>query len=429
MSKILKELSPQLRNRAAKKAAIKYGYDRQGFKLKDHSKNDDFKLPDEFKASKLKDQVRYFSEVPKEYKNKLQAIVDEINKHAENILVYDKHYKMYHALKFSGSVGKSIFFDSSDDTGPFSENDPAYIVATIRDSGLVEPKKGFSKEGKRIISTDDYYRNVSNFDGRNNSIFGVWSYKNPTDSKPFLETKMGFFDYLELPSSLRSKLIRFFNTLKAEIIKDPKIDKLKDTSYSDWANADDKDKYLEEETNNYKQLSEIEKKKLGQKILRGFEFLSTGLKDKKLTREKALGLFKDLLNSIYDTGVVNKQVLVKVVHDLPSQKPKPNQQDKSKDITLEDIQKLLKLIKESKGKSSKKGQPKQEEPKEEPVDSYKAVSDFLDSSVGKTFKQRLSRMSSSREKADAIIQLVSKLPGMGIADVRRSVSNKFKTKD
>jgi hypothetical protein len=101
----------------------------------------------------------------------------------------------------------------------------------------------------------------------------------------------------------------------------------------------------------------------------------------------------------------------------------------SKDITLEDIKKLLELIKEEKGKASKKSKPKQEQPQEQPVDSSKAVSDLLDSSVGKTFKQRLSRMGSNRDKADAIIQLLGKLPGMSIADVRRSVSNKFRTKD
>jgi hypothetical protein len=38
-------------------------------------------------------------------------------------------------------------------------------------------------------------------------------------------------------------------------------------------------------------------------------------------------------------------------------------------------------------------------------------------------------MGSNRDKADAIIQLLGKLPGMSIADVRRSVSNKFRTKD
>ena len=103
--------------------------------------------------------------------------------------------------------------------------------------------------------------------------------------------------------------------------------------------------------------------------------------------------------------------------------------NESKDITLEDIKKLLELIKEEKGKASKKSKPKQEEPQEQPVDSSKAVSDLLDSSVGKTFKQRLSRMGSNRDKADAIIQLLVKLPGMSIADVRRSVSNKFRTKD
>lgn len=101
----------------------------------------------------------------------------------------------------------------------------------------------------------------------------------------------------------------------------------------------------------------------------------------------------------------------------------------SKDITLEDIKKLLELIKEEKGKASKKSKPKQEQPQEQPVDSSKAVSDLLDSSVGKTFKQRLSRMGSNKDKADAIIQLLVKLPGMSIADVRRSVSNKFRTKD
>lgn len=104
-------------------------------------------------------------------------------------------------------------------------------------------------------------------------------------------------------------------------------------------------------------------------------------------------------------------------------------QKESKDITLEDIKKLLQLIQEEKGKDSKKSKPKQEQPQEQPVDSSKAVSDLLDSSVGKTFKQRLSRMGSNRDKADAIIQLLGKLPGMSIADVRRSVSNKFRTKD
>lgn len=188
-----------------------------------------------------------------------------------------------------------------------------------------------------------------------------------------------------------------------------------------------------------KQLSEIEMKKLGQKISRGFDFLTTGLKDKKLTKEKALGLFQELLSSLYNTGVVNKQVLVKVVHDLPSQKPKPNEQDELSEnkITIEDVRELYELLnilkevreeEENKEEEPTEEEPTEEEPKEEPKEeepeeeqeeepkeeippAEDLVSALLQTSVGKKFSRFVDN-SDNAGKAEMIIQLSKKLPGL-----------------
>lgn len=180
-----------------------------------------------------------------------------------------------------------------------------------------------------------------------------------------------------------------------------------------------------------KQLSEVEKKKLGQKIARGFDYLTTGLVDKKLTREKALGLFKELLDSIYNTGVVNKQVLVKTVQDLPHKKPNPNQQDESKTLELSDIERLLEYIQEAE-KQEPKSKKEKETPKpkeEEPVSPSKAIEKFQNSTAASNLKADLKRMSSRGDKIQAILQLLRSLPGISDTAIRRAIVNAFKTKN
>ena len=180
-----------------------------------------------------------------------------------------------------------------------------------------------------------------------------------------------------------------------------------------------------------KQLSEVEKKKLGQKIARGFDYLTTGLVDKKLTREKALGLFKELLDSIYNTGVVNKQVLVKTVQDLPHKKPNPNQQDESKTLELSDIERLLEYIQEEE-KQEPKSKKEKETPKpkeEEPVSPSKAIEKFQNSTAASNLKADLKRMSSRGDKIQAILQLLRSLPGISDTAIRRAIVNAFKTKN
>jgi hypothetical protein len=180
-------------------------------------------------------------------------------------------------------------------------------------------------------------------------------------------------------------------------------------------------------------------KKVGQKITKGLGFLKTGLETKKLTKEKALQLFQELLHAMYNTGVIHKQHIMNIVRDLPNQKPKPG-------ITKGDIQELyeiLNIIKEAreeeeqaksaeaepKAKPEPKAEPKpkpepkakaEPEPEAEPEevpDANELVTALLSTSIGKKFSRYVNNMQNT-EKADIIMNLVKSLPGTNSSTVK-----------
>lgn len=178
-------------------------------------------------------------------------------------------------------------------------------------------------------------------------------------------------------------------------------------------------------------------KKVGQKITKGLGFLKTGLETKKLTKEKALQLFQELLHAMYNTGVIHKQHIMNIVRDLPNQKPKGG-------ITRGDIQELyeiLNIIKEAREEEeqAKSAEPKPEpkpkakpEPKPEPKpkaepepeaepeeapDANELVTALLSTSIGKKFSRYVNNMQNT-EKADIIMNLVKSLPGTNSSTVK-----------
>lgn len=185
-----------------------------------------------------------------------------------------------------------------------------------------------------------------------------------------------------------------------------------------------------------RQLSEADLKKLGQKINRGFDFLKQGLETKELTKDKVLALLQDLLHSLYNTGKITKQQVLSITRDLPSQKPRPNQQQSmaERKFTNEDVRELyelltiLKEIREEEEKTpaedpkdveAKEEEPKEEEPKEEPKDeepkeeepeSSELVSALFKTTAGKNFKRLVGNISNQEEKAEVIIDLIKELP-------------------
>lgn len=197
-----------------------------------------------------------------------------------------------------------------------------------------------------------------------------------------------------------------------------------------------------------RQLSEADLKKLGQKINRGFDFLKQGLETKELTKDKVLALLQDLLHSLYNTGKITKQQVLNITRDLPSQKPKPNQQQSmaERKFTNEDVRELyelltiLKEIREEEEKTpaedpkdveAKEEEPKEEEPKEEPEEeepkeeepeSSELVSALFKTTAGKNFKRLVGNISNQEEKAEVIIDLIKALPK---AD-NQTLSNKLR---
>lgn len=74
--------------------------------------------------------------------------------------------------------------------------------------------------------------------------------------------------------------------------------------------------------------------------------------------------------------------------------------------------------------------PKQDKkPEEEIVSPSNSVSALLKSSGFSNFVQDASRMSSRRDKAEAYIQMLSALPSISDAFIRKAIINKFKTKE
>lgn len=173
-------------------------------------------------------------------------------------------------------------------------------------------------------------------------------------------------------------------------------------------------------------------KKVGQKITKGLGFLKTGLETRRLTKEKALELFQELLHAMYNTGVIHKQNIVNIVRDLPNKKPSPA-------VTKEDVKELyelLSIIKEAKEEmeAEKEAETKAEEPKPKPKPKPKAepeeeenpeevpsanelVTALLSTSIGKKFSRYVNNMQNT-EKAEIIMNLVQALPGTNSSTVK-----------
>lgn len=119
-------------------------------------------------------------------------------------------------------------------------------------------------------------------------------------------------------------------------------------------------------------------------------------------------------------------------------------------VSNKDLKQLLEFIQEAeksdKSKSEKEPEnskqekksdnpkntekPKQEKNSEEEVVSpSKSVSSLLKSSGFSNFVQDASRMSSRRDKAEAYIQMLSALPSISDAYIRKAIINKFKTRE
>ena len=175
-------------------------------------------------------------------------------------------------------------------------------------------------------------------------------------------------------------------------------------------------------------------KKVGQKITKGLGFLKTGLETRRLTKEKALELFQELLHAMYNTGVIHKQNIVNIVRDLPNKKPSPA-------VTKEDVKELyelLSIIKEAKEemeaekeaetkaeepkpkpkpKAEPKAEPEEEESPEEVPSANELVTALLSTSIGKKFSRYVNNMQNT-EKAEIIMNLVQALPGTNSSTVK-----------
>jgi hypothetical protein len=167
-------------------------------------------------------------------------------------------------------------------------------------------------------------------------------------------------------------------------------------------------------------------KKVGQKITKGLGFLKTGLETRRLTKEKALELFQELLHAMYNTGVIHKQNIVNIVRDLPNKKPSPT-------VTKEDVKELYELLsiireakeerdaeketQESEPKEKPKAEPKAEEDPEEMPNANELVTALLSTSIGKKFSRYVNNMQNA-EKAEIIMNLVKALPGTNSSTVK-----------
>lgn len=171
-------------------------------------------------------------------------------------------------------------------------------------------------------------------------------------------------------------------------------------------------------------------KKVGQKITKGLGFLKTGLETRRLTKEKALELFQELLHAMYNTGVIHKQNIVNIVRDLPNKKPSPA-------VTKEDVKELYELLsiikeakeemeaekeaetkaEEPKPKPKPKAEPKEEENPEEVPSANELVTALLSTSIGKKFSRYVNNMQNT-EKAEIIMNLVQALPGTNSSTVK-----------
>jgi hypothetical protein len=120
-------------------------------------------------------------------------------------------------------------------------------------------------------------------------------------------------------------------------------------------------------------------------------------------------------------------------------------EESKRKVSNRDLKQLLEFIQEAekseklkseKPKSEKESEstkkpenPKQEKNSEEEVSPSKSISSLLKSSGFSNFVQDASRMSSRRDKAEAYIQMLSALPSISDAFIRKAIINKFKTRE
>lgn len=154
------------------------------------------------------------------------------------------------------------------------------------------------------------------------------------------------------------------------------------------------------------------------------------------------------ISSHKDIGMSrSKKVLQKGYDDT---KLNELEMESKRKVSNKDLKQLLEFIQEAeksdKSKSEKEPEnskqekksdnpkntekPKQEKNSEEEVISpSKSVSSLLKSSGFSNFVQDASRMSSRRDKAEAYIQMLSALPSISDAYIRKAIINKFKTRE
>ena len=90
-----------------------------------------------------------------------------------------------------------------------------------------------------------------------------------------------------------------------------------------------------------------------------------------------------------------------------------------------------KVKEQPKAKEQPKTKPKSAEPKaeEEAVSPNDAVQKLMKSSGGANFMQDVRRMGSKQDRIDAYLKLITSLPGVNNAEVRRAIVNKLKVSE
>lgn len=144
----------------------------------------------------------------------------------------------------------------------------------------------------------------------------------------------------------------------------------------------------------------------------------TGIKD--VSKSSALKSFKSGVNES-NRKLSNKDLkyLLEFIHE--AEKVDKLKSDKKSDNTKQE-----KKSDDSKNLEKSKQDKK---PEEETVSPSNSVATLLKSSGFSNFVQDASRMSSRRDKAEAYIQMISALPSISDASIRKAIINKFKTRE
>jgi len=148
---------------------------------------------------------------------------------------------------------------------------------------------------------------------------------------------------------------------------------------------------------------------------------------KDISKSSALKSFKSGVNESPNNDfeskhkISNKDLKYLLEFIQEAEKAEKSNSDKKPDNTKQDK-------KSDNSKNLEK--PKQDKkPEEEIVSPSNSVSALLKSSGFSNFVQDASRMSSRRDKAEAYIQMLSALPSISDASIRKAIINKFKTKE